>query len=139
MIADKTTYYIVHAPDKKQTGVLRIGKELATIHEVEAYFDYTEYKNRCVELDIEPAEELTYDFSGEKGYISVAQGRSQLRRLGLLGAVETYMKNQADGEEQDFWEYGTRFYRYSPTIEKLGHMLQIDLDEFFAAAKQIHL
>lgn len=96
-----------------------------------------EYKSVQLNPD---GETYTVTFTPEqeaKLYISAAQCQVQLDEMGLLESVQTYMNNQASSKERIFWTVGKNYYRYSPTIEKLGQMLEIDLDEFWAAARKI--
>ena len=71
--------------------------------------------------------------------IKPAQGRKQLRVMGLFDAVQNHITDSNDIDLIDFWEYATEWNLDSSTIQSMAEMLQIDKYQFFNEAEKYKL
>ena len=71
--------------------------------------------------------------------ITAAQGRIQLIRLAKKDAIDKFVAEKGNDELKVYWEYSTYWLRNSPIIIQLGEMFEIDLDSFWADAKNINI
>jgi len=71
--------------------------------------------------------------------INPAQGRKQLREMGLFDAVNGFVANSNNPDLIDFWEYAISWQLNSPTIINIAETLQIDRFDFFINANKHQL
>ena len=104
---------------------------------------YTEHPHKVVKswnvIDLTEAEIRERYEANTPFTIKPAQGRKQLRVMGLFDAVQNHISNSNDIDLIDFWEYATEWNLDSTTIQSMAEMLQIDKYEFFTNANQYKL
>jgi len=71
--------------------------------------------------------------------INPAQGRKQLREMGLFDAVNGFVANSNNPDLIDFWEYAVSWQLNSPTIINIAETLQINRFDFFINANKHQL
>ena len=99
---------------------------------------YTEHPTKVVKswnvIDLTEAELRERFEQNTPNTIKPAQGRKQLRVMGLFDAVNQHITNSGNTDLIDFWEYATEWNLESETINSMAEMLQIDKYEFFTNA-----
>ena len=104
---------------------------------------YTEHPEKVVKswnvIDLTETEIREKYEANTPHSIKPAQGRKQLRVMGLFDAVQNHITNSNDIDLIDFWEYATEWNLDSTTIQGMAEMLQIDKYEFFTNANEYKL
>jgi len=125
-------YYIVTLDGKAiTTGYITQRQEVATIHSIEYFENYTEYINKCNQYQLDPIEEATIEIPQK---ITNAQGRFWLIDNNLFEQVNNYIMGSGDLKLMTMWEYHTDWYYTNKTLDTLAEHFKVDLKKMFTEA-----
>lgn len=80
---------------------------------------------------------LTFAEGKDPNEITCLQGRRELKARGLFDAVEAAVLSSGDDEFISmFTNLAVKWYYDTPQVVALAQQLNVDLDDFFAKAKQ---